>query len=116
MSEAAWSFYLYQGETVRRANGDTIAYGEYGDTKGEPLLFFHGWPSSHTMAELTDDAARGLKLRVVSPVPWCPPVPRTGPLAQYARFRDLPVHGDWNGVAVSRPRFVLGERTSAQDR
>src|SRR5438270_4467490 len=30
-------------------------------------FFFHGWPSSRTMAELTDDAATNLGLRIISP-------------------------------------------------
>ena len=31
------------------------------------MLFFHGWPSSRTMGELTDAAARELNVRVISP-------------------------------------------------
>ena len=40
---------------------------EYGDQTGEPVFFCHGWPSSRTMAELTDTAARDLGLRIISP-------------------------------------------------
>lgn len=50
-----------------RSNGDRVAFSEYGDSKGEPVLFFHGWPSSRTMAELADEAARELGVRIVSP-------------------------------------------------
>ena len=48
-------------------NGQTIAWSEYGDPAGTPVIFCHGWPSSRTMAELTDDAARELKIRIISP-------------------------------------------------
>jgi pimeloyl-ACP methyl ester carboxylesterase len=47
--------------------GGHLAYGEYGDAKGVPTFFFHGWPSSRTMAELTDTAARHLGVRIISP-------------------------------------------------
>jgi pimeloyl-ACP methyl ester carboxylesterase len=47
--------------------GDYIAYGEYGDARGMPVFFCHGWPSSRTMAELTDAAARDLGVRIISP-------------------------------------------------
>lgn len=47
-------------------NGGRLAFCEYGDATGTPVFFFHGWPSSRTMAELTDDAARDLNVRVIS--------------------------------------------------
>ncbi len=47
--------------------GGSLAYAEYGDPNGIPVLFFHGWPSSKTMAQLTDRAARELGVRIISP-------------------------------------------------
>lgn len=47
--------------------GRAIALSEYGVPTGEPVFFFHGWPSSRTMAQLTDAAARDLNLRIISP-------------------------------------------------
>lgn len=47
--------------------GGVIAFEEYGDPNGVPVLFCHGWPSSRTMAQLTDTAARDLGIRIVSP-------------------------------------------------
>jgi pimeloyl-ACP methyl ester carboxylesterase len=44
-----------------------LAYSEYGRATGTPVLFFHGWPSSRTMAQLTDAAARELGVRIISP-------------------------------------------------
>lgn len=44
-----------------------LAYLEYGDARGRPVLFCHGWPSSSTMGELTDAAARELGVRIISP-------------------------------------------------
>ena len=47
--------------------GGHLAYAEYGEPAGAPVFFFHGWPSSRTMAELTDGAARHLGVRIISP-------------------------------------------------
>lgn len=48
-------------------DGGRIAYDEYGDPNGTPVIFCHGWPSSRSMAQLTDAAARALNVRVISP-------------------------------------------------
>jgi pimeloyl-ACP methyl ester carboxylesterase len=53
--------------TLTLANGATVVLSEYGDPGGVPVFFCHGWPSSRTMAELADDAARDLGLRIISP-------------------------------------------------
>src|SRR2546423_3123228 len=49
------------------ASGATIAVSEYGDPRGAPIFFCHGWPSSRTMAELAHDAGRDLDARIISP-------------------------------------------------
>ena len=48
-------------------SGRHLAFAEYGDPAGVPVFFFHGWPSSRTMAELTDTAARDVGVRIISP-------------------------------------------------
>ena len=47
-------------------SGRRVAISDYGDQKGKPVFFCHGWPSSRTMAELTDAAARDLGLHMIS--------------------------------------------------
>ena len=47
--------------------GAVVAFEEYGDANGMPVLFCHGWPSSRTMAKLTDEPARALGIRIISP-------------------------------------------------
>ena len=56
-----------EGAVVQLRNGGHIVYDEYGDLNGAPVLFCHGWPSSRTMAQLTDSAARELGIRIISP-------------------------------------------------
>lgn len=56
-----------RGAVIDLPNGSHIAVDEYGDPAGTPVIFCHGWPSSRSMAELTDDAARELKIRIISP-------------------------------------------------
>jgi glycosyltransferase involved in cell wall biosynthesis len=48
------------------------------------------------------------EVRVVSPVPWCPPAPHVGPLRQYTRFRQVAREEVRDGVRVHHPRFVIG--------
>src|SRR5213595_3851448 len=54
-------------EIFIRENGEQVAFSEYGDTNGEPVMFCHGWPSSRLMAQFTHDAARELGVRLISP-------------------------------------------------
>jgi pimeloyl-ACP methyl ester carboxylesterase len=52
---------------IKLENGAVIAFEEYGNANGEPVIFCHGWPSSRIMARLTDDPARDLGIRIISP-------------------------------------------------
>lgn len=56
-----------RGALLRLPSGAHVVYDEYGDPHGAPVLFCHGWPSSRTMAELTETAARELGVRIISP-------------------------------------------------
>ena len=38
-------------------NGLRVAYEEYGDPLGEPVIFCHGWPSSRLQAAQAHQAA-----------------------------------------------------------
>ncbi len=52
---------------VTLQGGAVVAFQEYGDPNGVPVIFCHGWPSSCTMAQLTDDPGRELGVRIISP-------------------------------------------------
>ena len=52
---------------LRLRNGGDLAFCEYGNAAATPVFFFHGWPSSRTMAELADNAAREQNVRIISP-------------------------------------------------
>src|SRR5438477_3911744 len=54
-------------KAVQLEDGAVIAFEEYGDANGMPVIFCHGWPSSRTMARLTDEPARDLGVRIISP-------------------------------------------------
>lgn len=54
-------------EKLVLSDGRSVALSEYGVKNGAPVFFCHGWPSSRTMAQLTDAAARDLGLRMISP-------------------------------------------------
>lgn len=53
--------------SLQLKNGGVIAFEEYGDRNGAPVIFCHGWPSSRTMARLTDQPAHSLGVRIISP-------------------------------------------------
>lgn len=44
-----------------------VYWEEYGDPKGRPLFFFHGWPGSHLQAEMADEIGRRLGLWLIAP-------------------------------------------------
>jgi len=52
---------------VHLPDGAVIGFEDYGDPNGVPVIFCHGWPSSRTMARLTDEPARELGIRIISP-------------------------------------------------
>jgi pimeloyl-ACP methyl ester carboxylesterase len=94
---------------MTRPNGDRVAFSEYGDANGAPVIFCHGWPSSRTMAELTDDVARELRVRIISPdrpgiygstfapnrklLDWPPLVAELADFLQIDNFRMLAISG-----------------------
>ena len=94
---------------IELKSGRAVAMTEYGDANGEPVVFCHGWPSSRTMAQLTDDAARELNLRIISPdrpgirhsafhanrklLDWPPLIAEVADNLDIANFRMLAVSG-----------------------
>jgi len=54
------------GALVRLGDGRSLGYAEYGDRRGRPLLYFHGWPGSRVEARLLDFPARQRGLRVIA--------------------------------------------------
>jgi len=54
-------------KTLKLNNGSNLAFEEFGEPSGVPVFFFHGWPSSLTMAQITDVPARELGIRIISP-------------------------------------------------
>ncbi len=56
-----------RGALLRLAGGGHVAYDEYGDPAGVPVIFCHGWPSSRTMAQIAEPAAWECGVRLISP-------------------------------------------------
>jgi pimeloyl-ACP methyl ester carboxylesterase len=96
-------------EIFIRGNGQRVAFSEYGDSKGEPVMFCHGWPSSRLMAQFAHDAARELGVRIISPdrpgiadssfvakrrlLDWAPLVAELADFLKLERFRVLGISG-----------------------
>lgn len=51
---------------VRLPDGRRLAYAEYGDPNGTPVLYFHGFPNSRLNAAPGDDAARRRRVRLIA--------------------------------------------------
>src|SRR5207253_2308566 len=60
-------FSMNRENFVQLESGAVVAFEEYGDPNGVPVIFCHGWPSSRIMARLTDEPARDLGIRIISP-------------------------------------------------
>ena len=57
---------------------------------------------------ITSCTAHFCDVRVVSPVPHCPPLPPLAPLRQYTRFREVVARDVRGGIEVHHPRFFVG--------
>ncbi|KAF7550578.1 hypothetical protein G7046_g7968 [Stylonectria norvegica] len=55
-----------QTQTFTLPDGRKLGYAEYGDHRGTPLLYFHGYPSSRLEASVIDTMAQRLNVRVIS--------------------------------------------------
>src|SRR6516162_6327154 len=58
---------MHRTDVVQLHDGGVVAFQEYGDATGTPVIFCHGWPSSRTMAQLANEPARALGVRIISP-------------------------------------------------
>jgi pimeloyl-ACP methyl ester carboxylesterase len=55
------------GLELTLADGRTLAYAEYCDRRGWPLVYLHGFPGSRLAGGVLDEAARTAGVRVVAP-------------------------------------------------
>ena len=52
---------------ITLTDGRALGFAEYGDPKGWPVMYFHGWPSSRLEAGLAAAAGKNLNLRIIAP-------------------------------------------------
>lgn len=53
--------------SVSTSDGRRIAYAEWGDAAGNPVIYCHGFPGSRLEARLADAPARALGIRLIAP-------------------------------------------------
>jgi pimeloyl-ACP methyl ester carboxylesterase len=58
---------IQKGDTLRLRDGRELAYAEYGDPDGRPLMLFHGNPSSRLSWGLIPDSPFRPCLRLIAP-------------------------------------------------
>jgi pimeloyl-ACP methyl ester carboxylesterase len=56
-----------ENRTIRLKDGRILGFAQYGDQKGKPVFFFHGWPSSRLAARKYDSLAASLHIRLIAP-------------------------------------------------
>ncbi|WP_335999625.1 alpha/beta fold hydrolase [Halorientalis halophila] len=54
-------------QTITLRDGRRLGYAEVGDSDGDPLVLFHGFPNSRVFAAAFDEVAREEGVRVVAP-------------------------------------------------
>lgn len=55
-----------EDNTLKLHDGRVLGYAEYGNPKGKPVFFFHGWPGSRFSGKETDTAAKKIGVRIIS--------------------------------------------------
>lgn len=58
---------MHRKDVIQLHDGAVLAFEQYGDLNGTPVIFCHGWPSSRTMAQLANEPAQTLGIRIISP-------------------------------------------------
>lgn len=58
---------MKEDEQARLPDGRMLGYADYGDPAGEPLFFFHGWPSCRYQGKLLHELAAERGLRLIAP-------------------------------------------------
>jgi pimeloyl-ACP methyl ester carboxylesterase len=54
-------------QTLILGDGRTLAYAEYGETTGMPVIAFHGMPGSRLVMKVAEDAALAAQARIIAP-------------------------------------------------
>jgi len=55
------------GETIGLRDGRRLGYAEWGDPRGQPLVYCHGFPGSRAEGRVGDEAAKATGVRVIAP-------------------------------------------------
>src|SRR5438874_7114623 len=55
-----------QGQTIRLRDGRLLAYAEFGDPSGIPLIFCHGWGDSRLTRHPDDTRTAALGVRLIT--------------------------------------------------
>ena len=84
-------------QTIRVKDGRELGFAQYGDLKGKPLFYFHGWPGSRLAAKKKDVLAKKLGIHIISP-----DRPGYG-ISDFQKDRTLL---DWPGDVVAIANFL----------
>lgn len=57
---------MTDAQTMTLPDGRALGFAEYGDLKGKPVFYFHGFPGSRVEARLMNEAAASHKVRIIA--------------------------------------------------
>ncbi|PJE62545.1 alpha/beta hydrolase, partial [Candidatus Roizmanbacteria bacterium CG10_big_fil_rev_8_21_14_0_10_39_6] len=57
---------ISEDNIITLRDGRNLGYALYGDKKGTPLFYFHGWPSSRFDGTRVDKAAQKLHIKIIA--------------------------------------------------
>lgn len=57
---------MLENQIFKLSDGRSLGFAGYGNSKGKPLFYFHGWPASRLSARETDIAAEKLNVWIIS--------------------------------------------------
>ncbi len=52
--------------TIQLSDGRRLGYAEFGDPRGAPVIYFHGWPGARVEGRLGDEAASVSGVRLIA--------------------------------------------------
>lgn len=56
-----------ENNIIKLRDGRILGYAEYGNPRGKPIFFFHGWPSSRLQIGFLNEIAHRLNIRIIAP-------------------------------------------------
>jgi hypothetical protein len=92
---------------IRLHDGRLLAYAEYGDPAGRPVIFFHGTPGSRLFHYPDESIAQSLGVRIITQTGQALDFPISSPVARCWTGRTM----SWNWLTLFRSTDLLSQES-----